>query len=36
MQEDTLQPSAGLKDESQLVTFLLKDEEISFGIPFVS
>ena len=26
MQTDTLLPSAGLKDESQLVTFLLKDE----------
>ncbi len=32
MQEDTLQPSAGLKDESQLVTFLLKDEEFGFDI----
>ncbi len=32
MQEDTLQASAGLKDESQLVTFLLKDEEFGFDI----
>jgi len=32
MQEDTLQPSAGLKDENQLVTFLLKDEEFGFDI----
>ncbi len=32
MQKDTLQPSAGLKDESQLVTFLLKDEEFGFDI----
>jgi purine-binding chemotaxis protein CheW len=32
MQTDTLQPSAGLKDESQLVTFLLKDEEFGFDI----
>src|ERR1700685_1232619 len=31
MQEDTLQPS-GLKDETQLVTFLLKDEEFGFDI----
>src|SRR5271157_1567980 len=32
METDTLQPSAGLKDESQLVTFLLKDEEFGFDI----
>jgi chemotaxis signal transduction protein len=32
MGKDTLQPSAGLKDESQLVTFLLKDEEFGFDI----
>jgi chemotaxis signal transduction protein len=32
MQEDTIQSSAGLKDESQLVTFLLKDEEFGFDI----
>src|SRR6202050_2304566 len=33
MQEDTLlQPPAGLKEESQLVTFLLKDEEFGFDI----
>jgi chemotaxis signal transduction protein len=32
MQTDTLQTSAGLKDESQLVTFLLKDEEFGFDI----
>lgn len=32
MNKDTLQPSAGLKDESQLVTFLLKDEEFGFDI----
>lgn len=32
MQTDTLQPSAGVKDESQLVTFLLKDEEFGFDI----
>ena len=32
MEKDTLQPSAGLKDESQLVTFLLKDEEFGFDI----
>src|SRR3984893_9448798 len=32
MQNETLQPSAGLKDESQLVTFLLKDEEFGFDI----
>jgi chemotaxis signal transduction protein len=32
MQKDTLQASAGLKDESQLVTFLLKDEEFGFDI----
>ena len=32
MQKDTLQPSASLKDESQLVTFLLKDEEFGFDI----
>jgi len=31
MEKDTLQP-AGLKDESQLVTFLLKDEEFGFDI----
>jgi purine-binding chemotaxis protein CheW len=32
MQEDTLQPSAALKEESQLVTFLLKEEEFGFDI----
>jgi chemotaxis signal transduction protein len=32
MENDTLQTSAGLKDESQLVTFLLKDEEFGFDI----
>ena len=32
MQEDSLHSSAGLKDESQLVTFLLKDEEFGFDI----
>jgi purine-binding chemotaxis protein CheW len=32
MQTDTLQPATGLKDESQLVTFLLKDEEFGFDI----
>ena len=32
MEKDTLQASAGLKDESQLVTFLLKDEEFGFDI----
>jgi purine-binding chemotaxis protein CheW len=32
MQKDTLETSAGLKDESQLVTFLLKDEEFGFDI----
>ena len=32
MQTETLQQSAGLKDESQLVTFLLKDEEFGFDI----
>src|SRR5664279_3546920 len=32
MQTDTLQSSVGLKDESQLVTFLLKDEEFGFDI----
>jgi chemotaxis signal transduction protein len=32
MEKDTLQPSAGIKDESQLVTFLLKDEEFGFDI----
>ncbi len=32
MQEDTLHSSVGLKDESQLVTFLLKDEEFGFDI----
>jgi purine-binding chemotaxis protein CheW len=32
MQTDTLQTSAGLKDESQLVTFLLKGEEFGFDI----
>src|SRR3984957_6293391 len=31
MEKDTLKPS-GLKDESQLVTFLLKDEEFGFDI----
>jgi purine-binding chemotaxis protein CheW len=32
MEKDTLQPSDGLKEESQLVTFLLKDEEFGFDI----
>jgi len=32
MQTDTLQSSTGLKEESQLVTFLLKDEEFGFDI----
>jgi purine-binding chemotaxis protein CheW len=32
METDTLQSSAALKDESQLVTFLLKDEEFGFDI----
>ena len=32
MQTDTLQPSADVKEESQLVTFLLKDEEFGFDI----
>ena len=32
MEQDTLQPAANLKDESQLVTFLLKDEEFGFDI----
>ena len=32
MQKDTLQASADLKDESHLVTFLLKDEEFGFDI----
>lgn len=32
MEQDTLQTSAALKDESQLVTFLLKDEEFGFDI----
>jgi purine-binding chemotaxis protein CheW len=32
MEKDTVQPFAGLKDESQLVTFLLKDEEFGFDI----
>src|SRR5580692_8442674 len=32
MEKDTLQPAAGLRDESQLVTFLLKDEEFGFDI----
>jgi purine-binding chemotaxis protein CheW len=32
MNEQTLQVSAGLKDESQLVTFELKDEEFGFDI----
>jgi purine-binding chemotaxis protein CheW len=32
MEKDTLQPTASLKDESQLVTFLLKDEEFGFDI----
>jgi chemotaxis signal transduction protein len=32
MENDTLQTSAGTKDESQLVTFLLKDEEFGFDI----
>src|SRR6202789_2411784 len=32
MEKETLQPSTGLKEESQLVTFLLKDEEFGFDI----
>jgi purine-binding chemotaxis protein CheW len=32
MQSDTKQVNSGLKDESQLVTFLLKDEEFGFDI----
>ena len=32
MQPDTQQSSANLKDESQLVTFLLKEEEFGFDI----
>ena len=32
MQPDTQQSSASLKDESQLVTFLLKEEEFGFDI----
>ena len=32
MEKDTLQPSAALKEESQLVTFLLKEEEFAFDI----
>jgi purine-binding chemotaxis protein CheW len=32
MEKDTLHTTAGLKDESQLVTFLLKDEEFGFDI----
>jgi purine-binding chemotaxis protein CheW len=32
MEKETLQASAGMKDESQLVTFLLKDEEFGFDI----
>ena len=32
METETLQASAGLKEESQLVTFLLKDEEFGFDI----
>src|SRR5208283_3898538 len=32
MEKDTLEASSGLKDESQLVTFLLKDEEFGFDI----
>jgi purine-binding chemotaxis protein CheW len=32
METETLQSSAALKDESQLVTFLLKDEEFGFDI----
>jgi purine-binding chemotaxis protein CheW len=32
MQKDSVELSAGLKDESQLVTFLLKDEEFGFDI----
>ncbi len=32
MQEEKLEISSGLKDESQLVTFLLKDEEFGFDI----
>ena len=32
METGTLQSSAGMKDESQLVTFLLKDEEFGFDI----
>jgi purine-binding chemotaxis protein CheW len=34
MEKDTLQPSAGLRDESQMVTFLLRDEE--FGVDIMS
>lgn len=32
MQTDNLQASGGIKEESQLVTFLLKDEEFGFDI----
>ena len=32
METETLAQSAGLKDESQLVTFMLKDEEFGFDI----
>src|ERR1700729_216967 len=32
MEKDTPPTTAGLKDESQLVTFLLKDEEFGFDI----
>ena len=32
MQKDTLESSAGFKDESQLVTFLLNEEEFGFDI----
>ena len=32
MQSDTIQVNSDLKDESQLVTFLLKDEEFGFDI----
>ena len=32
MQTETQQTTAGLKEESQLVTFLLKDEEFGFDI----
>jgi purine-binding chemotaxis protein CheW len=32
MEKDTLQTTSGPKDESQLVTFLLKDEEFGFDI----